>query len=86
MTFGDKAYQGAGGTVRTPFKRHAQRPPLSRRQKAVNRSHAKVRAIGERAIATLKTWKLLAKLHCCPRRATALLAAVLVLQFVEENR
>ena len=24
MTFADKAYQGAGGTVRTPFKRHAR--------------------------------------------------------------
>jgi uncharacterized protein (DUF952 family) len=22
MTFADKAYQGAGGSVRTPFKRH----------------------------------------------------------------
>jgi hypothetical protein len=38
MTFADKAYQGAGGTVRTPFKRHRYRPKLSRRQKAVNRS------------------------------------------------
>ena len=37
-------------------------------------------------IATLKTWKLLAKLHCCPRRATNLLAAILVLQLVEEQR
>ena len=55
MTFADKAYQGAGGTVRTPFKRHRYRPRLSRRQKAVNRSHARVRARGERAVATLKT-------------------------------
>jgi len=29
MVFADKAYQGAGGTIRTPFKRHHQRPPLS---------------------------------------------------------
>jgi dienelactone hydrolase len=28
-TFADKGYQGAGGTVRTPFKRHHRRPPLS---------------------------------------------------------
>jgi len=55
MTFADKGYQGAGGTVRTPHKRHHPRPPLSRNQKAVNRSHAKIRAIGERANATLKT-------------------------------
>jgi hypothetical protein len=26
MTFADKAYQGARGTVRTPFKRHRYRP------------------------------------------------------------
>jgi hypothetical protein len=28
MTFADKAYQGAGGSVRTPFKRHRYRPKL----------------------------------------------------------
>ena len=86
MTFTDKGYQGAGGSVRTPFKRHHRRKRLSRRERAVNRSHAKIRALGERAIATLKCWKLLAKLHCCPKRATALLAAILVLQLVEEQR
>lgn len=57
MTFADKGYQGARGSVRTPFKRHRFRPTLSRRQKAVNRANAKIRARGERAIATLKTWK-----------------------------
>jgi DDE superfamily endonuclease len=72
--------------VRAPFKRHHRRPPLSRNQKAVNRAHAKIRGIGERATATLKTWKLLAKLHCCPQRATQLVAAILVLQHVEEQR
>ncbi len=85
MTFADKGYQGAGGSIRTPFKRHRRRRRLSRREKAVNRSHAKIRAIGERAIATLKCWKLLAKLHCCPKRATNLLAAILVLQLVESE-
>jgi DDE superfamily endonuclease len=63
-----------------------RRPPLSRNQKAVNRAHAKIRGIGERAIATLKCWKLLAKLHCCPQRATQLLAAILILQHIEEQR
>ncbi|GAA1025721.1 hypothetical protein GCM10009557_00750 [Virgisporangium ochraceum] len=86
MTFSDKGYQGAGGTVRTPDKRHHPRPALSRNQKAVNRSHAKIRALGERANATLKTWKVLARLHCCPQRATPLLAAIFVLQLIEEQR
>jgi len=53
MTFADKGYPGAGGSVRTPFKRHRYRPKPSRRQKAVNRTHARIRARGERAIATL---------------------------------
>ena len=86
MTFADKGYQGARGSVRTPFKRRRYRPKLSRRQKAVNRAHAKIRARGERAIATLKGWKILAKLRCCPRRATAIVQAILVLHGVETNR
>jgi hypothetical protein len=86
MTFADKGYQGARGSVRTPFKRHRFRPKLSRRQKAVNQAHAKIRARGERAIATLKTWKILVKLRCCPRRATTLVQAILVLHHVEANR
>ncbi|WP_435123349.1 transposase family protein [Micromonospora tulbaghiae] len=86
MTFADKGYQGAHGSVRTPFKRHRFRPKLSRRQKAVNRAHAKIRARGERAIATLKTWKILVKLRCCPSRATAIVQAILVLHHVEADR
>ncbi len=86
MTFADKGYQGAHGSVRTPFKRHRFRPKLSRRQTAVNRTHAKIRARGERAIATLKTWKILTKLRCCPRRTTPIVQAILVLHHVEANR
>ncbi|MBQ1075605.1 IS5/IS1182 family transposase, partial [Micromonospora sp. C31] len=36
--------------------------------------------------ATLKTWKILAKLRCCPRRATAIVQAILVLHRTESNR
>ncbi len=85
-TFADKAYQGAGGTVRTPFKRHRERPSLSRGQKAVNRAHARIRALGERAVATLKGWKVLVKLRCCPRRATAVIAAILVLHHTDAGQ
>ena len=83
MTFADKGYQGARGSVRTPFKRRRFRPKLSRRQKTVNRTHAKIRTRGERAIATLKTWRILAKLRCCPRRATTIVQAILVLHHIE---
>lgn len=85
MTFADMGYQGAGGSVRTPFKRRRFRPKLSRRQKAVNRAHAKIRACGERAVATLKTWKILVKLRSCPRRATPIMQAILALHHVEAN-
>jgi hypothetical protein len=44
---------------------------LPKRMHGVNFAHAKIRSIGERAIATLKTWKVLAKPHCCPQRAIA---------------
>ena len=86
MTFADKGYQGAGGTIRVPFKRHRSRPKLQRWQKRYNRQHARIRARGERAIATLKTWKLPTKLRCCPRRATVIVQAILVLHHVEANR
>jgi hypothetical protein len=52
----------------------------------VNRAHARIRAIGERANATLKGWKVLTKLRCCPRRATAIVQAILVLHGVEADR
>jgi hypothetical protein len=83
MTFADKAYHGARGSIRTPFKRHRYRPKLFRWQKKVNRAHARIRAIGERANATLKAWKILTKLRCCPRRATAIVQAILVLHHAE---
>ncbi|BCJ51835.1 IS5 family transposase [Actinoplanes sp. NBRC 14428] len=83
MTFADKAYQGAGGAVRAPFKRHRYRPKLSARQKAVNKAHARIRARGERAVATLKTWKLLTKLRCSPSRTSAIVQAILALHHAE---
>lgn len=42
---GDKAYQGAGGTFCTPHKRHRERD-LTTRQRAVNRTHARLRFPG----------------------------------------
>ena len=83
MTFADKAYQGARGSIRTPVKRHRYRPKLSAWQKKVNRAHARIRAIGERANATLKTWKVLTRLRCSPHRATPIVQAILVLHHVE---
>lgn len=85
-TFADKGCQGAGGTVRTPFKRHRHRLRLSREQQDVNRAHARIRALGERTVAPLKAWKLLSRPRCCPHRATPIVQAILVLQTVEDDR
>lgn len=46
----------------------------------------KIRARGEKAIATPKTWKILLKLRCCPRRATTIVHAILVPHDIEPNR
>ncbi|NYF58572.1 hypothetical protein HDA35_004403 [Micromonospora purpureochromogenes] len=85
MTFAAKGYQGARGSVRTPFKRRRFRPKLSGRQKAVNRTHARIGARGGRVIATLKTWRILTSCAAA-RAATAIVQAILVLHHVEANR
>lgn len=73
----DKAYQGAGGTVRVPYRGRWDK--LSAGQRAVNTSHAKIRALGEQAMATLKAWRLLRKLRCSTTRITGIVQAVLAL-------
>jgi hypothetical protein len=71
------AGQGAGGTARVPLRgRHRQLPAG---QQAVNVAHARIRAIGEQAMATLKGWRLLRKLRCSTTRITAIVQAVLAL-------
>ena len=72
----DKAYQGAGGPVRVPFRGRR----LTRWKRRHNTSHAKIRCVGERAMATLKGRRLLRKLRCSTNRITDMVKAVLVLQ------
>lgn len=56
----DKGYQGAGGSVIVPYCGRWR--TLSEGKRAVNRSHAKIRAVWEQTDAVLKTWRLLRKL------------------------
>jgi hypothetical protein len=49
-------------------------------------AHARIRAIGESAAATLKAWKILTRLRGCPHRATAIVQAILVLEAVGADR
>lgn len=65
--------------------------PIAARDLAVSRwrggidgkAHARIRRRGERAVATLKSWKILTKLRCSPSRTTAMVQAILVLHRVE---
>ncbi|MFE1378113.1 transposase family protein [Streptomyces sp. NPDC058740] len=79
----DKAYRGAGGTVRIPcWGRWETRSAC---QQAVNRSHARIRALVGQAVATLKSWRLLRKLRCSTTRITSLVQAVLTLHLTSSG-
>ncbi|MEV6619040.1 transposase family protein, partial [Streptomyces sp. NPDC051051] len=80
----DKGYRGADGTVRTPCWGRWEN--LSTGQQAVNRSHAKIRALVEQAMATLKAWRLLRKLRCSTTRITSIVQAVLTLHLTSSDR
>ncbi len=79
----DKAYRGAGGTVRTPY--WGRWETLSAGQRAANRSHAKIRALVEQAVATLKCWRVLRRLRCSTTRITGLVQAVLRLHLASSD-
>ncbi|WP_328491353.1 transposase family protein [Streptomyces sp. NBC_00414] len=70
----DKAYRGSGGTVRTPY--WGRWVTRSTGQKAGNRSHAKIRALVEQAMATFEAWRLLRRLRCSTTRIPSLVQAV----------
>ncbi|MEV5441090.1 transposase family protein [Streptomyces sp. NPDC052644] len=65
----------AGGSIRVPFRGRR----LKRWQRRHNSTHAKIRCLGEQAMATLKGWRLLRKPRCSTNRITAIVQAVLVL-------
>jgi hypothetical protein len=78
VTLADKGYQGSTW-AKVPYKGRNKPEP----QKEANKAHAKLRALGERANAQLKVWKILTKLRCCPWRAGKLAKAIHVLQLRE---
>ncbi|MFF6837133.1 transposase family protein [Streptomyces sp. NPDC012438] len=69
----DRAYQGAGATVRTPYKNHREQPE---HYQQFNRDHARLRAPGERAFAQLKSWRVLHRARCSTRRISTIVQAV----------
>ncbi|WP_033338228.1 IS5/IS1182 family transposase [Catenuloplanes japonicus] len=78
----DKAYLGAPDNVHVPYRNERGRK-LSAGEKTANRGHARLRAIGERANATLKQWKILTKLRSSPHRTTPIIQAIMVLDPID---
>ncbi len=84
QAYADTAYYGLGPAIRVPYRRSCYdrasgrfvSRPLSAGQKAVNRSHAALRAPGERANAELKNWRVLRKIRSSPAHASVLVNAV----------
>ncbi len=71
----DKAHQGAGRHVRVPFRGRR----LKHWKRRHNSTHAKIRCLGEQAMAVLKGWRLLRNLRCSTNRITNIVKAVVVL-------
>ncbi|WP_086671360.1 transposase family protein [Amycolatopsis pretoriensis] len=78
-TLADKAYHAAGIGIRTPAKKTAAQPLLNARQRVYNLLQSRARALGERAMAILKTrWSALHRISLCPHRIGAIVQAALV--------
>jgi hypothetical protein len=85
-TLADKAYHSAGTGILTPFKKTAGQPPLASDNLAYNLLHTRLRCLGERAMAMLKTrWRILARITVCPRRIGAITQASLTLTHHEHH-
>ncbi|MEU4955622.1 transposase family protein, partial [Streptomyces lavendulae] len=69
----DRAYQGAGATVRTPYYHHRIQPA---HYQDFNRGHARLRALGERAFAQLKAWRILRRTRCSTNRISRTVQAI----------
>ncbi|MFJ6919468.1 transposase family protein [Streptomyces sp. NPDC101133] len=80
---GRQGLPGAVGTARVPFWGRGEN--LSAGQQAANLSHARIRALVEQAMATLKNWRLLRKLRCSTTRITSLVQAVLTVYLTRSN-
>ena len=86
QTLADKAYHSAGHGILTPFKKAAGQPHLSPRQRVYNLLQSRARALGERAMALLKTrWRALHRISLCPHHIGTIVQAALVLTHHEHH-
>lgn len=83
---GDLGYEGESGTITVGYKK----PPggnLTSIEKAYNKVHNGLRAVGERGNSLLKTtFKALRNVSLCPWRIGTIVAAALVLLHLEHDR
>jgi hypothetical protein len=85
-TLADKAYHSAGIGIHTPYKKTAGQPTLPARQRVYNLLQSRTRALGERAMAILKTrWRTLHRITLCPHRIGHIVQAALVLTHHEHH-
>lgn len=83
---GDLGYEGEATTI-TVATKTPKGARLTDTQRAANRAHNAVRAVGERGNALLKTtFKALRRVSLCPWRIGTIVAAALVLLHLEHNR
>jgi hypothetical protein len=83
----DKGYQGAGAGVLVPIKRQVNGIPLDTGNRTYNSLLTRLRALGERAMALLKTrWKALQHITLDPSRIGDITRACLVLTHFEHSR
>ncbi|MFJ8589641.1 transposase family protein [Streptomyces sp. NPDC093595] len=75
----DKTYQGAGDIAAVPHRRRPGKD-LTVKQKCVNRAHSRLRWPVKRAIARIKTWRILRKTRRSPNRITSVAKAILTLE------
>jgi len=79
----DLGYIGLHPDAITGYKRRRGEKTLSEAKKAANAAQASLRAIGERANAQLKCWRVLASdFRGSPRKITAIVKAVQTLQYM----
>ncbi|GAA3595811.1 IS5/IS1182 family transposase [Streptomyces osmaniensis] len=83
LVLADRAYQGAGATVRTPHYHHHEQPE---HYQPFNRDHSRLRAPGKRAFAQLKPWRLLRRARRSTRRIGTIVQAIHTLLTCDSSR
>ncbi|MFE3584282.1 transposase family protein [Streptomyces vinaceus] len=73
LVLADRACQGAGATVRTPYYHHKIQPAHYQQS---NRDHTRLRAPGERAYTQLKPWRILRRARRSTNKIGSIVKAI----------